>query len=133
MLMSHRRLLCGALLALCSVTPAAALDVQSGIGFIAIQNQVEGTQLVLENAQHQDLASGLVDHLGSLLFRDLTQGAQYFVREPGGAQTAATVLRFLDHPSSAFYDAQPPLVEGLNYIQMRDGTLLSAMVRAPLG
>src|SRR6185369_13173879 len=45
MLMSHRRLLCGALLALCAVTPAVALDVQSGIGFVAITNQVEGTQL----------------------------------------------------------------------------------------
>jgi hypothetical protein len=125
-------LLCGALLALCTVTPAVALDVQSGIGFVAITNQVEGTSLVLENAAHQDLTSGLVDRLGSLVFRDLTQGGQYFVREPGGAQTPVTVLRFEDHPPQSFYQAQT-LVEGLNYIQMRDGTLLSAMVRAPLG
>ncbi|HEX2627339.1 MAG TPA: CocE/NonD family hydrolase, partial [Candidatus Limnocylindrales bacterium] len=133
MLKSHRRLLCGALLALCAVTPAAALDVQSGIGFVAIQNQVEGTQLVLENAQHQDVASGLVDRLGSLVFRDLAYGAQYFVREPNNATTAATTLRFEDHPPASYYDAQPALVAGLNYIRMRDGTLLSAMVRAPLG
>ncbi len=129
---THLRLLCGAALALCLATPAVAIDVQSGIGFVAVTGQVEGTQLVLENAQHQDVDSGLVDRFGSLLFRDLAQGAAYFIREPGGATTPVMTLRFEDHPPQSFYQAQT-LVEGLNYIQMRDGTLLAAMVRAPLG
>ena len=68
----QREMLCGAMLALCAATPAAALDVQSGIGFVAITGQVEGTPLVLENARQQDVDSGLVDRFGSLIFRDLT-------------------------------------------------------------
>jgi predicted acyl esterase len=40
-------------------------------------------------------------------------------------------LRFEDHPPQTFYQGQT-LVEGLNYIEMRDGTLLAAMVRPPL-
>ncbi|MCC6763129.1 MAG: CocE/NonD family hydrolase [Deltaproteobacteria bacterium] len=128
----HRRILCAALLALCGATPAVALDVQSGIGFVAITGEVEGTPLVLENAQHVDVQSGLVDRFGSLVFRDLGQGNAYFVREPGGATTAVTTRRFTDHPPQSFYQAQT-LVEGLNYIETRDGTLLAAMVRAPLG
>ncbi len=99
---SFRRLLCGALLALVVAAPAAALDLQSGIGFVAITNQVEGTQLVLENAQHQDVQTGVVDHLGSLVFRDLGEGVAYFVREPDDTRTAATTLRFLDHPAQSF-------------------------------
>ncbi len=128
----HRHLLCAALLALVVATPAAAaVTVQEGIGFVAITGQVEGTELVLENAQHQDVDSGLVDAFGTLIFRDLAQGAQYFVREPGGALTPLTIRRFEDHPPQSFYQGQT-LVEGLNYIEMRDGTLLAAMVRPPL-
>ena len=70
---------------------------------------------------------------GSLVFRELTQGAAYFIREPRrgddpghGAAASRTTRR---RPSTR---AQT-LVEGLNYIQMRDGTLLAAMVRPPLG
>ncbi|MCC6848605.1 MAG: CocE/NonD family hydrolase [Deltaproteobacteria bacterium] len=128
----YRKILCAALFALYGAAPAAALDVQPGIGFVAITGQAEGVQLVLENAQHVDLASGLVDRFGSLIFRELGEGNAYFVREPGGATTAVTTLRFADHPPQSFYEMQT-LVEGLNYIQARDGTLLSAMVRAPLG
>ena len=119
-------------LALLVAVPALALDLQTGIGFVAITNQVPGTQLVLEDAQHQQLDSGLADAMGSLIFRDLEQGTSYFIREPGGATTPFAVRRFEDHPDPSFYQGQT-LVEGLNYIQMRDGTLLAAMVRAPLG
>lgn len=130
----HRQIVWGAMLALCAAARAAgALDVQLGIGFVALTGQVEGTQLVLENAQHQEVDSGLVDRFGSLIFRDLTQGGAYFVREPGGVTTPVMIRRFEDHPAQAFYDGHTPLTEGLQYIQTRDGTLLAAMVRAPLG
>src|SRR5207302_1780103 len=46
--------------------------------------------------------------------------------------TPVTVLRFEDNPDASFYQAQS-LHEGLQYIQARDGTLLAAMVRPPLG
>ena len=41
------------------------------------------------------------------------------------------MLRFEDNPAQPFYTSQT-LVEGLNYIQARDGTLLAAMVPPPL-
>jgi predicted acyl esterase len=132
MLKFHRQVFYGALLALVVASPAVALDVQSGIGFVAITGQLEGTPLVLENAQHQDVQSGLVDRFGSLIFRDLTQGAAYFVREPGGATTTVAVRRFEEHPPQSFYQSQT-LTAGLQYIEMRDGTRLSAMVRPPFG
>ena len=78
------------------------------------------------------MGSGTTDAFGSFLFRDLDQGAKYFVSVAGGAATPVTVLRFEDNPDASFYQAQS-LHAGLQYIQARDGTLLAAMVRAPLG
>ncbi len=136
---NSRRPLLPALFAVC-VLPAlfaassgAALDLQAGIGLVAVTGQIEGTELVLEDAQHQEIGRGVVDRLGSLIFRDLAAGAAYFVREPGGTTTAVTVRRFEDHPDPSFYQAQPVLVERLRYLRMRDGTLLAAMLRPPLG
>ncbi len=56
------------------------------------------------------------------------------VRDPaaGGAGTPVTVLRFEDHPDAAFYRSQTLAPNGFQYIRMRDGTLLAAMVRPPL-
>jgi hypothetical protein len=42
------------------------------------------------------------------------------------------VLAFAEHPDSPFY-ARQVLRDGFQYIATRDGTLLAAMVRAPLG
>jgi len=127
----RRLLVLCAVLALAFAAPAAAYQLQPGIGFVAVTGSTAGAELILEDALHQQLASGNADAFGSFIFRDLTQGGSYFVTETGGSTTAFTVLRFEDHPAPAFYQSQT-LVEGLNYIQMRDGTLLAAMVRAPL-
>jgi predicted acyl esterase len=132
--MSNRRrhIVCTAILALLVASPAAAYQLQAGIGFVAVTDSVEGTELVLEDALHAEVTRGFADRFGSLIFRELAQGASYFVREePGGTPTPVTVLQFEDHPSPAFYQAQS-IGEGLQYIQMRDGTLLAAMVRPPL-
>jgi len=123
-------LLCAALV-LASGAPAAGYQLQPGIGFVAVTGSTEGTQLTLDDASNQQIQSGNADAFGSFIFRDLTQGATYSVTETGGATTQFTVLRFEDHPPQSFYQSQT-LVEGLNYIQTRDGTLLAAMVRAPL-
>src|SRR5947209_856576 len=111
-----------------AAAPAAAWDVQSGIGFVAVTGATEGTELVLEDALHAEVTRGLADRFGSLVFRELAQGGSYFVHETAGGTTAVTVRRFEDNPDAAFYQAQT-LGEGLNYIQTRDGTLLAAMVR----
>ena len=59
--------------------------------------------------------------------------ARYVVRESGRRRrTPVTVLRFEDHPAASFYAARR-CGDGLQYIETRDGTLLAAMVRPPLG
>ncbi len=128
----QRQIVFCAMLALLCATPAAAFQLQPGIGFVAVTEAPEGAELVLENAQNQEVGRGLADRFGSLIFRDLAQGATYSVHETGGSTATATVLVFEDHPAASFYQAQT-LAEGLQYIGMRDGTLLAAMVRPPLG
>ncbi len=46
------------------------------------------------------------------------------------ASEPVAVLDREDHPEAAFFEDQE-LVEGINYIEMRDGTTLAAMVRFP--
>lgn len=129
------RILLSSLFALlASVAPATALTVQSGIGFVAVKDAVPGTAVALDDANHVEHAQGITDAYGSLIFRELGEGNTYYLRDltNGGAATVATTLVFTDHPGASFYQAQT-LSAGLQYVEMRDGTLLSAMVRAPLG
>ena len=120
------------IVALLGAAHTHAFDVQPGIGFVAITGALERDEFVLQDAAHQEVDRGLADAYGSLVFRDLEQGATYFVTRADAPTTEVTVLRFQDHPDGSFYAAQQPLVRGLNYIRMRDGTLLAAMVRPPL-
>jgi uncharacterized protein len=119
---------------LLATTPAgAAVSLQGGIGFVAVTGSTEGTELVLQDVHGREVGRGHADRFGSLVFRELEQGARYVVRENGGgAGTPVTVLRFEDHPGPSFYAAQH-LENGLQYIRARDGTLLAAMVRIPPG
>jgi predicted acyl esterase len=123
-----------ALAILLASVPAGAFTVQEGIAFIAIQGSTEGTEFVLADKKGNELGRGNADSFGSLIFRRLPQGARLLLTETGGAgaPTEVQVLRFKDHPKQDFYAAQT-LVEGFQYIEARDGTLLSAMVRAPIG
>jgi predicted acyl esterase len=130
MRVSHVLLL--ALVALAAAARSAvAFDVQAGIGFVAVTGATPGSTLTLADPRGRQVATGTGDSFGSLIFRDLKQGAELVVRD-GESSTRVTVLRFEDHPSQAFYDAQT-LERGLQYIEMRDGTLLAAMVRPPAG
>jgi hypothetical protein len=131
MLTRAREIVLCAVLAMFIAAPAAGYQLQAGIGFVAVTGSTSGAELVLQDAASQEVARGNADTFGSFIFRDLTQGASYSVTETGGSTTPVTVLRFQDNPALAFYQSQT-LVEGLNYIQMRDGTLLAAMVRPPL-
>jgi predicted acyl esterase len=91
------------------------------------------TPNTLTHSVHGQLASGQVDAYGSLLFPFLQQGATYTVQNAaGGDPMTATILRFEDIPPQSFYEAQT-LTEGYQYIRTRDGTLLAATVRAPIG
>jgi predicted acyl esterase len=110
----------------------AAVEIQAGIGFIAVSGAAPGIDFALEDV-HGNQVSGTTDAFGSLAFVELDQGKTYVLiggDAPGG--TEVKVLRFEDHPDASFY-GRTTLVEGYQYIPMRDGTLLAAMVRAPLG
>jgi hypothetical protein len=133
----HRRLavLVGlALLPGLRAVAAGAFQVRAGIGFVAVSDAAPGTELVLEDARGREVGRGTADRFGSLVFRDLRQGRGYAVRDAaaGGDATPVTPLEFRDHPDAAFY-ARQTLTEGFQYIEARDGTLLAAMVRPPLG
>src|SRR5262249_56794347 len=61
------------------------------------------------------------------------RGHPYVVRQADpGDRPPVRVLSFKDVPDRSFY-RQQSLTGGLQYIQARDGTLLAAMVRPPLG
>ena len=112
----------------------AAFDARPGIGFVAVEGAAVGAELALEDRQGQEVGRGNADELGSLMFRDLEQGARYAVRETasGGQVTELQTLAFARPPKPSFYASQV-LVDGFQYIEARDGTLLAAMVRPPLG
>ncbi|HEX6131591.1 MAG TPA: CocE/NonD family hydrolase, partial [Actinomycetota bacterium] len=110
-----------------------SFDVQAGIGFVAITGSSAGGSFVLADARGREVARGDLDRFGSLIFRDLTPGAEYVVT--GGDPVASRRVRLLeleDHPPRSFYEAQH-LDAGFQYIETRDGTLLAAMVRPPVG
>jgi len=112
---------------------AVAWRVQVGIGFVAVLEAPEGDEFVLRDGRGDVLGRGTADRFGSLIFRDLTPGARYVVEGGDPAASMPVVLRVLeDHPDPSFYEAQR-LVDGFQYIEARDGTLLAAMVRPPLG
>jgi hypothetical protein len=118
---------------LAGAAPAArAFDVQEGIGFLAITGSTQGTVFSLGDKKGRELQTGAADQFGSLIFRELEQGQRYVVQQQEGASKQAKVRTFRDLPPQSLYNGQS-LHEGLQYIQTRDGTLLAAMVRAPIG
>ncbi len=125
-----------ALLALFVAVPrfaVAAMQARGGVELVTVTGAVEGAELVLENRKGAEVGRGAADRFGSFVFREVEPGAGYLVRNLGeGDSQPVTVLAFEDHPDESFYRRQT-LQDGLNYIEMRDGTLLAAMVRPPLG
>lgn len=77
------------------------------------------------------IAEGLVDELGSLLFRDIPAG-EYTV-QVGEATTTATVADVTDPPPAPSFYADQEIGEGFGYVTTRDGTTLSVNVSLPGG
>ncbi len=88
----------------------------------------------LELAGPTGSTSGIVDELGNLIFREVDPGDGYVVADTESSPTQVSdrfrVPTFKEIPEQSFYSSQT-LVEGLNYIEMRDGVTLAAMVRLP--
>jgi hypothetical protein len=121
------------LVLLAGVRPArAAVDVQPGIGLVAVMGETPGATVTLRDRRDHDVAHGTADAFGSFIFRELKQGARYSIVASDASVTPFRVLSFDDTPDPSLYQQQT-LAEGLQYIRTRDGTLLAAMVRAPFG
>ncbi len=95
-----------------------------------------GTTAFLVNGDRRQVGSGTIDSQGSLIIRNVRPGPAYTFRTVAGQVVASTprfqVLSPHETPPDSFYSGQQ-LVEGLNYITMRDGVSLAATVRLPPG
>jgi predicted acyl esterase len=113
-------------------TAAADFATAASAGQVTVTGAVAGSELTLRGPGVEQRAT--VDELGNLLFRDVEPGEGWQVldlgAEPALESDVLRVPTLDEHPDQAFYDAQE-IGEGFGYIEMRDGTLLSATVRLP--
>ncbi len=114
----------------------ATFQVRESVEQLHVTHAVPGSTLVVVDATGKELASGVADVQGSLVFRKLPPGKDYFVRTQGQTPEQTRPLTVMSVGSSApkvpSY-AEQKLVAGFNYLTMRDGTTLSAWVTLPRG
>jgi predicted acyl esterase len=93
-----------------------------------------GTMLTLADATGKAVQTGTADDQGSFIFRDVPPGGGYTVQAPSGSDTAASepvdVTTPDEVPDQSFYSSQT-VVDGYQYIETRDGTLLAINVILP--
>lgn len=116
--------------------PPAGIVIQAGIEQLYVTGAAAGDQVRVTGPLDDPAAgtvTGSADAFGSLAVRGLIQGREYLVEHP--ASSTARRVRILSadqHPPASFY-AATTLREGMNYLPARDGTLLAAVVRPPVG
>lgn len=109
--------------------------VRESVEQLHITHAEPGVELRVVDGSGQEVDRATTDDLGSLIFRELAPGEGYSVEETEGleleaARDLAVWSEEESYPDPAFYEAQV-LQPGLNYIETRDGTLLSAYVQLP--
>ncbi len=116
------------------VTHQADFQVRESVEQLHVTHAGTGTVLEVVDESGQVVASGTTDSLGSLIFRLLTPGDGYVVREQSDPTNAAGPLSVMSidgsMPAQSFYDSQQ-LKAGVNYLKMRDGTTLAAYITLP--
>jgi predicted acyl esterase len=122
-------------LAACHPTTPATFDVRPAVSQLQVTHATPGDTLEAVDAMGAVVQSGIVDTLGSLMFRNLPPGDGYVVRlqgtmPPEQTQPLTVMSVGTSTPDPATYAAQK-LVPGFNYLHMRDGTTLSAWVTLP--
>jgi uncharacterized protein len=114
--------------------PAAAFEVTSSVEQLLVTGAAAGAELRVVSADDTVVGEIRTDQAGSALVRYLSPGEGYRVLgEDGGEQVASgpvAVWGVDDAPEPALYEDQE-LVEGFQYLQTRDGTLLAVNVRLP--
>ncbi len=121
------------------------VEVTPGVEQVVVTGAEPGTELHLVDADGRPVdayfppdgvqsGSGTVDDSGNLVFGRVPASDGYRVVAGTGDQLEASepidVLALGDHRDDTFY-ADQQLQEGINYLEMRDGTTLAAMVRFP--
>lgn len=113
----------------------AGFTVRPSVNQVYVLGATPGEGLDLVAQGGAVTASGTVDELGSLAWRELDAGT-YTVRDAADPATASAPFVVADYdgppPAQSFYDGQS-LGEGFGYITTRDGTTLSANVVFPPG
>jgi uncharacterized protein len=109
----------------------ATFDVVAGTEQITITGATPGDELTATPGDGTPAATGIVDEFGALLFRNLTPGTEFTVRNTTSAAPPVTTLGRTDHPDQAWYAAQRLEAPGFGYLTTRDGTTLSVTVWLP--
>ena len=116
-------------------TGTAPFTGHGSIGQAYLLGGTPGTQVALVRPSGAVVGRGTVDSLGSLIIRNVNPGPGYSFRTTGQFRLSTQPFRVLSPnnvPPPSFYSDQH-MVEGLNYITMRDGVKLAATVRLPPG
>ena len=120
-----------AALAFAAQPSAAAVKARGSINQAYVLGAKQGQKVKL--IRHgRVLDRGTADSFGSFIFRELRPGKGYRVRAGRKTTKAFKVLRPGANPKQAFYKRKK-LVQGLNYVKMRDGVELAMTVRLPSG
>jgi predicted acyl esterase len=118
-----------------SAADPATYEVRESVNQLYVLDAEPGERLELVDSSGAVVATGTVDAMGSLAWRELAAGT-YTVRsadDPATSSGPEVVSDFDDPaPGQAFYDGQT-LEKGFGYITTRDGTTLSANVWLPPG
>ena len=114
----------------------ATFQVRESVEQLYVTHAKPGETLRVVDGAGKELATGVVDSQGSLVFRNLPPGKDYFVKTKGDSPEQTRPLTVLSvgasAPKAADY-ADQKLAAGFNYLTMRDGTTLSAWVTLPRG
>lgn len=113
----------------------ANFSVRESVGQLHVTGAEPDQGLGVYDSSGIQQASGTVDALGGLVFRNLSAGSNYIVREVTGdpveaVQNLAVWSVDASLPDASYYSDQV-LQPGFNYITTRDGTRLSAYVTFP--
>lgn len=114
----------------------ATFQVRESVEQLHVTHATPGATLIVTDGSGKEVARGEADVQGSLVFRRLKPGAGYVVkttdREPEATKPLTVMSVESSQPKPESY-GQQKLVEGFNYLTMRDGTTLSAWVTLPKG
>ncbi|MEZ4400439.1 MAG: CocE/NonD family hydrolase [Kofleriaceae bacterium] len=135
---SHRAVYLALLVAVaaCGDDATAPFAVRTSVEQLHITHAPPATELTVVDGTGASFGIGTTDALGSLMFRRLPPGNDYFVRTTGTPTQSVGPLTVMSRdnslPDPSFYRAQA-LDKGYQYITTRDGTTLSAYVTFPAG